>query len=298
MTDGPPARDGRSRHWLVDAVFGGGVALILITAAEAALPRIEHSAPAAAPRPSALAAARVAPPAAARPAPAPVLVAFQDPLPGYPVISPFGLRQLPWEEGGRLHAGVDIAAPRGLPVLAAADGVVTRVASDPGYGRFVELKHAAGLTTRYAHLDRFLPQITPGVAVKAGTPVGEIGSTGSSTGAHLHFEVRDDQDRPLNPELFLDRSFASAKELPLRAAERFPRQVRVAYVSNIPKIRRDEMQARLAAATAQAAADAAADAGATEVASNAGDNGIDASVSARALSYLHGRPHARLIARN
>jgi hypothetical protein len=282
---------------VVDALMGGGFALVLITAAEAALPRVEHLAPLAAPKPppaAARTASRTAPPAA----PAPVLIAFREPLPGYPIISPFGLRQLPWEEGGRLHAGVDIAAPRGLPVLAAAEGVVTRVAVDPGYGRFVELKHAAGLSTRYAHLDRFLPQIAPGVAVKAGAPVGEIGSTGTSTGAHLHFEIRDDEDRPLNPELFLGRSFATSAELPLRAAERIPRRVRVAYVSNIPKTKRDAMQARLDAATAQAAADAAGAAGSTEVAANAADAGVDASVAARSFSLLHGRPHARLIARN
>jgi hypothetical protein len=260
----------------------------LITAADAALPRIERSADPPRPKLAVLPHAL----APARPAPPPVLIAFQSPLPGYPVISPFGLRQLPWEEGGRLHAGVDIAAPAGLPAVAAADGVVTQVAVDPGYGRFVELKHAAGLSTRYAHLSRVPPQIAPGVAVKAGAAVGEIGSTGSSTGAHLHFEIRDDQDRPLNPEMFLGRSFAELRQLPLRAALRIPRGVRVAYVSNIPRKRREEMQARLEAA-------AAAEAGSADAPPpSAGEAARDASATAPELTYSHGRPRARLVARN
>jgi hypothetical protein len=99
--------------------------------------------------------------------------------------------------------------------------------------------------TRYAHLSAFQPKIAPGVAVKAGTPIGQIGSTGSSTGAHLHFEVRDADDHPLNPEFFLNRSFAEAKDLPLAEAQRVSGQVRIAYVSNIPWMRRAAMEARL-----------------------------------------------------
>lgn len=285
--DGPPAHSGRSRHWLIDALAGGGLALGLITAAHAALPRIERIQPTAPPKPTQSAAAPTAP------APPPALIAFQDPAPGYPVISPFGLRQLPWEGGGRLHAGVDIAAPAGLPVRAAADGVVTRVATDGGYGRFVELKHAAGLVTVYAHLGQFLPHIAPGVAVKAGAPVGLLGSTGSSTGAHVHFEVRDDEGRPLNPELFLGRRFAEADDLPLRAAARIPRGVRVAYVSRIPKAKRDEMQAKLEAEVAMAAAGAAVDA------SSATSVGAAPQTAGKPeVTLVDGRPHLRFRIQN
>lgn len=287
MSETPPAQGGRPRPWLIDAAFGAALALGLITAAEAALPQVGRLAPS--PRPAAAA----KPPPAARPAAHPVLIAFREPLAGYRIISPFGLRQLPWEEGGRLHAGVDIAAPAGLQVAAAADGVVTRVATDAGYGRLVELKHAAGLTTRYAHLSRFLPQIAPGVAVKAGSPVGEIGSTGTSTGAHLHFEIRDDQDRPLNPELFLGRSFATSGDLPLRAALRVPHGVRVAFVSNIPRTKRVQMQARLASD----AADDAAMAEPTELAANAPANGADATAEPPGVA-LRERPHARFVLSN
>jgi hypothetical protein len=272
---------------LVDAIMGGALALVLITAAEAALPRVQRLA--SSPRP-----APVAPRPSQPPSLPPALIAFQDPLPGYPIVSPFGLRQLPWEEGGRLHAGVDIAAPPGHPVLATADGVVTRAATDAGYGRFVEVQHAAGLLTRYAHLGRFAPQIAPGVAIKAGEAVGETGSTGSSTGAHLHFEVRDDQDRPLNPELFLGRRFAEAKDLPLKTAQRFPRHVHVAYVSRIPKAIQKEIEAKLEAELELAAAEAASRAG-SDAAASAADGAANASAT---VSDRHGRPHARFAARN
>jgi hypothetical protein len=177
-------------------------------------------------------------PPAAPPAP---LIAFAEPEPGYPVISPFGLRQLPWEEAGRLHKGVDIAAPQGEPVLAAAAGKVLKIGVDAGYGRFVEIGHAAGLSTLYGHLSAF--ETRPGMAVGRGQPIGRIGSTGSSTGSHLHFEVHDAQGRALNPELFMDRSFMTRADLPVRAALRMSRRVRIAYVSSIPPAKQAQLLA-------------------------------------------------------
>ena len=232
------APPGMARRGLTDGVLGGGLALIAIAAAHAALP--DALAPAR-PPPRPPVSALVAP---ARPAPPPVLIAFRAPVPDEEVGSPFGLRRLPWEQAPRLHAGVDLEAPRPEPVLASADGVVTRVGQDPGYGRFVELTHAEGLTTLYGHLDRFAPEVRPGAAVKAGHPVGLIGSTGASTGVHLHFEVHDAQGRPLNPELFIGRAFATSAELPLREARRIPRGVRIAYVSRIPRSKQAQMQDR------------------------------------------------------
>ena len=297
----PPTRDpaargagepaARPRRRLLEALVGGGAALGLITAANAALPRIEHIVAPSRPRPALAAPAQPATPAA------PVaLISFQDPEPGYVVVSPFGLRQLPWEASGRLHAGIDIAAPAGLPVVAAADGVVSRMEVDAGYGRFVELKHAAGLSTIYAHLSRFRPQVAVGMAMKAGDALGELGSTGSSTGAHLHFEVRDDAGRPLNPELFLGHSFATAADLPLRAAARVPRGVRIAFVSNIPRSKLDEMQAKLDGQLQVAAADAAADAASAtraDISPSADDAGVDASAITSRARSMRSRPHAR-----
>ena len=195
-----PPRGARAR---IDGAIGGALALIAISMAHAALPGggLQPTRPARLSPP--LAAARAS---ASRPAPPPALIVFRPPLPDGEIGSPFGLRQLPWEDKPRLHAGLDMEAPQPEAVLASADGVVTRVGQDPGYGRFVELTHAEGLTTLYGHMESFAPEIRPGAAVKAGSPVGRIGSTGVSTGVHLHFEVHDRDGRPLNPELFLGRA--------------------------------------------------------------------------------------------
>jgi len=239
LTETSVGPDGRVRHWLWDAALGGAAALGAITLAHAALPepiRLD----AAKPPP----AQRVALTAAPAPQP-PVLIAFSDPLPERAIASPFGLRQLPWEEGGRLHAGVDMLAEPGTPVRASADGVVIEAGTDGGYGRYVAVRHAEGLTSVYAHLGAIDPAVKPGQAVKAGAALGRVGSSGTSTGPHLHFEIRDRKDRPLNPSLFLGKAFAEADDLPISKAQRFGRRVRVAYVSTIPKSKRALMEAKL-----------------------------------------------------
>lgn len=242
---------GPKRHWLIDAGLGAAGALAAITLAHAALPNF-HVAPTSRPAPSAVQASRQTP---AEPA---ALIAFVDPAAGT-VVSPFGLRQLPWEASGRLHEGIDIQAATGEVVRAAADGVVAERGTDPGYGRFVAIRHAEGLTTLYAHLSAIDPRVTPGLALKAGEALGAIGSTGSSTGPHLHFEIRDARDHPLNPVLFLGHAFADADDLPLARAQRFGRRVRIAQVSVIPASKRVLMAERAAAADAMSAgADAVA----------------------------------------
>jgi hypothetical protein len=219
-------------------MIGGSAALIAMTAANAALPPKDE--PLSKLRPAQPA------PAAATPAAPDVLIAFTEPLPGHDVVSPFGLRKLPWEEGGRLHEGVDIAAPSGVPVLAAADGVVVAAGQDGGYGRYVQVRHAEGIRTIYAHLGSIADNVKPGVVVKIGAPIARVGSSGSSTRPHLHFEIRDADDRPLNPAFFLDRQFAEADDLPLGAAARVPKGVRIAYVSRIPDSKKALMEARAA----------------------------------------------------
>jgi murein DD-endopeptidase MepM/ murein hydrolase activator NlpD len=264
-----------ARHGLVEGLLGGGLALVAITIAHAALPDPSLPIAKAAP-PKPVAQKAVAEALAATP----VLIAFHEPLPDGEVGSPFGLRQLPWEEHARLHAGVDIVTPAPEPVLAAADGVVSRIGEDPGYGRFVELTHAEGLTTRYGHLQRFAPGLAVGQAVKGGTAVGQEGSTGSSTGAHLHFEVHDADGHPMNPELFLGHAFASAADLPLKAGRKIPRAVRVAYVSRIPRNKQAQMEAKLEG----------------EAAAEAGDAGASTDEGPRIITVhrRHGRVHARL----
>ncbi len=173
------------------------------------------------------------------------LIAFGEPVPGHAVVSPFGLRQLPWEENGRLHEGVDISADAGVPVRVAADGKVIAAGEGGGYGRFVAVRHAVGLTTFYAHLGSIDKAMKPGVLVTAGQAVGKVGSTGSSTGPHLHFEIRDAADHPLDPAMFLGRAFAEKGDLPLDKAKRYSGRVRIAYVSHIPESKQALMDARL-----------------------------------------------------
>ena len=89
---------------------------------------------------------------------------------------------------GRLHAGVDIAAGMGAPIYAAADGTVKSAGSQGGYGRAIRILHGDGTVTVYAHMSRLL--VSAGERVSAGEQIGKEGSTGQSTGPHLHFEVR------------------------------------------------------------------------------------------------------------
>lgn len=169
----------------------------------------------------------------AEPAPPPPAFQFDAPLPGRVINSPFGLRQLPWEENGRLHQGVDIAAPGGAAVKVAADGVVKATGVSPTYGRYVLVMHKGGLTTMYAHLAGAAKDVKRGAYLHRGDTVAFVGNSGRSTGSHLHFEIRKG-DKPLNPSFFLGRSFAEANDLPIKAAGKVSRKVRLATVSKWP----------------------------------------------------------------
>ena len=104
------------------------------------------------------------------------------------ISSMFGMRRLSSKtKRVRMHTGVDITAERGSPVLAAASGVVSFVGHWAAYGKIVEIDHGNGLVTRYAHLDRHA--VAEGATVVAGDPIGAVGRTGRTTGAHLHFET-------------------------------------------------------------------------------------------------------------
>lgn len=222
-----------SRETRLPPILGVGLAAILmgsvaVATAQASLPTRQERMAA---EKAAVVEAKTADAAAVEHASVPKFF-FVSPLAGHAVNSPFGLRKMPWEEGGRLHEGVDIAAPAGSLVRATMGGVVLRSGVDGGYGRFIEVRHASGLTSLYAHLGRLAPLKT-GTVVEPGQVVGYVGSSGRSTGAHLHFEIRYD-GKPLNPVVFLGRAFKTEADLPLTLAAQFPRRVRVAQVSNWP----------------------------------------------------------------
>jgi len=132
------------------------------------------------------------------------LIAFEAPVRNHEINSPFGLRHLPGQ-ASRSHEGVDIAAAMGTGVYVSAEGSVLRTGYDPvGYGRFVEIRHPNGMTTLYGHLSRL--DVASGDAVEAGARIGLVGSTGRSTGPHLHFEVRRG-DRQVDPVKVMGRAF-------------------------------------------------------------------------------------------
>lgn len=114
--------------------------------------------------------------------------------------SSFGVRSDPFRGSRAMHAGIDIPGPVGTPVYATADGVVGRSGRFGAYGNLVEVNHGKGIQTRYGHLSRIV--VGGNVRVRRGQLIGLMGSTGRSTGSHLHYEVRVD-GRAINPMPFL-----------------------------------------------------------------------------------------------
>jgi murein DD-endopeptidase MepM/ murein hydrolase activator NlpD len=123
------------------------------------------------------------------------------PAAGRHISSSFGYRSDPFSGAPALHAGLDFKAPSGAPILAAARGRVAFVGRRAGYGNIVEIDHGNGLRTRYAHMSAF--RARSGDRVRPGQVIGAVGSTGRSTGPHLHFEVRL-HGQPVNPRPFLE----------------------------------------------------------------------------------------------
>jgi murein DD-endopeptidase MepM/ murein hydrolase activator NlpD len=115
--------------------------------------------------------------------------------------SGFGYRSDPFTGAGAMHNGLDFKGPIGTPILAAADGRITYAGSQGGYGNTIEITHANGLVTRYAHLSGF--NVKLGQKVARGAQIARMGSTGRSTGSHLHFEVRLN-GQAINPRKFLE----------------------------------------------------------------------------------------------
>jgi len=130
--------------------------------------------------------------------------------------SGFGYRSDPFSGAGAMHAGLDFRGPIGTPILAAAPGKVAFVGQKSGYGNVVEVDHGQGILTRYAHLSGFTTKV--GTQVAAGEQIAKMGSTGRSTGSHLHFEVRLN-GVAVNPRRFLEAK-ADVLEVKADARER------------------------------------------------------------------------------
>lgn len=128
----------------------------------------------------------------------PLVVPLHD---AFRFTSPFGVRVDPKGRGHRMHEGIDLAAPIGTPIYATADGVVESAGPESGYGNVVRIRHSMGFETVYAHQSRI--RVRVGQQISRGERIGDMGSTGRSTGVHLHYEVHVN-GQAVNPMTYLE----------------------------------------------------------------------------------------------
>ena len=114
---------------------------------------------------------------------------MKTPINGARLSSPFGMRKHPIDGFNKMHRGTDFAAPKGTPIMASGDGIIKKAGWCGGGGNCVKIKHNSTYQTVYAHMSKFARGIKAGVRVKQGQTIGYVGSTGKSTGPHLHYEV-------------------------------------------------------------------------------------------------------------
>src|SRR5690606_23210627 len=129
-----------------------------------------------------------------------VAVPSRRPIDQMSLSSSYGMRVHPVTGRVARHNGIDIPAPRGTPIYATADGIVGRAQRLGGYGNYVEVEHGNAIQTRYGHMSSYI--VRPGQQVRRGDILGYVGSTGRSTGNHLHYEVRI-EGAPVNPMPFV-----------------------------------------------------------------------------------------------
>jgi murein DD-endopeptidase MepM/ murein hydrolase activator NlpD len=162
---------------------------------------------------------------------------LRTPLDGARLSSGFGGRRHPVLGFDRAHQGVDFAAPAGTPVYAAGDGVVEDMGRRGGYGLMVRLAHPGGAETRYAHLSGFARGLGPGSRVRQGEVIGRVGSTGLSTGPHLHYEIRL-AGRPVDPARVVPQASVqlAGRELEGFLAARHAMQTQVARLAPMQEV--------------------------------------------------------------
>jgi murein DD-endopeptidase MepM/ murein hydrolase activator NlpD len=123
---------------------------------------------------------------------------LKTPIDGARISSSFGMRKHPISGFNKMHKGVDFAAPIGTPVYAGGNGVIEMVGVNGGYGKYIRIRHNNEYKTAYAHLNSYRKGISKGVRVNQGEVIGYVGSTGRSTGPHLHYEIIY-QNKKVNP---------------------------------------------------------------------------------------------------
>lgn len=173
---------------------------------------------------------------------------MRTPINGARLSSGFGMRRHPILGYSRMHRGTDFAANTGTPILAAGDGTVVRAGPFGSYGNYVRIRHANGYETAYAHMSRFARGMRPGVQVRQGQVIGYVGTTGRSTGPHLHYEVlrRGQQINPVNLRV------ANGRNLTGRALELF--QIERQRIDRLREARDNEAPLQQASMRASGAA--------------------------------------------
>jgi murein DD-endopeptidase MepM/ murein hydrolase activator NlpD len=141
----------------------------------------------------------------------------RTPINGAKLTSGFGMRRHPILGYSKMHQGIDFGAPTGTPILAAGDGIIEKREVYGGYGNYIRIRHGSGYATAYAHMSRFAADTQVGRRVKQNQVIGYVGSTGRSTGPHLHFEILRD-NRQVNP---MKVKFAASQKLEGAALARF-----------------------------------------------------------------------------
>jgi len=154
---------------------------------------------------------------------------LKTPLDGARISSNFGMRKHPISGFNKMHKGVDFAAPTGTPIYAGGNGIVEYVGKNGGYGKYIRIRHNNGYKTAYAHLSNYKKGISKGVRVNQGEVIGYVGSTGNSTGPHLHYEIIY-QNKHINP---LKLKLPSGKILEGKELEKFKEEYKIIYADHL-----------------------------------------------------------------
>lgn len=174
---------------------------------------------------------------------------MKTPINGARLSSGFGMRRHPILGYSRMHRGTDFAAPTGTPILAAGDGVIVRAGPFSSFGNYIRIRHANGYETAYAHMSRFGRGMRAGARVRQGQVIGYVGTTGRSTGPHLHYEVML-RGRQMNP---MTLRVANGRNLEGRALELF--MIERERIDSIRNVRaRENASVQQTAAPSQAGA--------------------------------------------
>lgn len=165
---------------------------------------------------------------------------YRQPFQGdYPITQKFGeiITGITFQD--KPHTGIDFACPAGTPILASSDGFVFYAGwKDSGYGNCVFIRHYDGMTTIYEHLLKDIP-VTVGQHVRQGEVIGFSGSTGNSTGPHLHFEMRDEAGKAVDPALRLANVIDTDKPKSLKDADQLSENVVVSAPSGVRRFNED-----------------------------------------------------------